>query len=410
MMMSDAMSFQSMKDLSRSSCKPDDTQILNMKKTKSQYGWPFLAFFTWLAALGWIWTKIGTTGMGWGFPLSALVTLPTAGTFLWLGCWVQGRPGLLFSAFAWGASVAGFCAIWSQEGLQLLVDTQVGSEFGHWFGPLVITPVTEELFKGLFLIWMLVYRRTQIRGLLDGIVYGGLIGAGFAFSEQIMYFGKIMVTYLASDPANGAAGATLVMSFLLRGLMVPFMHSFFVAFIGLGVAAAARIRNFTIQIASIFLGFIFPTALHGVWDWAGLASGDPFMIYKIYVAVMLPLFLAMAILALKMRQLRKKAIVAALPGIAEEGHVARHEAALLGNLKKRHGWRHEARQRAGRAAARLTGRYQAEASALAMLTLRASAAGRHEEVKEQVQAVHLARSQMEAAFVDCARKPLIDSL
>lgn len=255
--------------------------------------------------------------MAWGFPISVLITLPIVGTFLWLGRWMQGRPGLLLSAFAWGASVAGFCAIWSQEGLQLLVDTQVGTEFGHWFRPLVITPVTEELFKGLFLVWMLMYRRSRIRGLLDGLVYGGLIGAGFAFSEQIMYFGQIIVSYLASDQANSAAGVTLAMSFVLRGLMVPFMHSFFVAFIGLGVAAAAGMRSRVTQSVFVLLGFLFPIALHGVWDWAGLASGDPFMIYKIYVTVMLPLFLTLAIFALILRRRRGKVIAAALPSLTQ---------------------------------------------------------------------------------------------
>jgi protease PrsW len=99
--------------------------------------WPLLALLTWLAALDWVWSKIGGTGMAWGFPLSVLITLPMASTFLWLGRWVQGRQGLLLSAFAWGASVAGFCSIWSQEGMQFLVNRQFGSDLVHWFGPLV---------------------------------------------------------------------------------------------------------------------------------------------------------------------------------------------------------------------------------------------------------------------------------
>ncbi|MGS0893948.1 PrsW family intramembrane metalloprotease [Burkholderia stagnalis] len=366
------------------------------KDSRRMFYWSLLVVLTWLASMAWVWARIGTTGMGWGFPLSVLVTLPVTATFLWLGRWCQGRETLLLSAFAWGASVAGFFSIWSQEGLQAFVDAHVGIEFGKWFRPLVITPVTEELSKGIFLVWMLLYRRTQIRGLLDGIIYGGLVGAGFAFSEQTMYFGQVVVSYLDSAPADSHAGVTLAMSFLLRGLMVPFMHPFFVVFVGMGVAVAAGTRNRAVQGIAVLAGFLFPIGLHGLWDWTALAGRDPFMIYKIYAAVMMPLFAALAVLALILRRRRSVAIIAALPGLAREGHIARHEMVLLASLKERRGWRNDARQRGGWAAARSTGRYQAEASALAILTARAPGTEGHERVEEQVRAVESARSDMVA--------------
>ena len=98
------------------------------------------------------------------------------GVILWLDRWERERPRRLVSAFAWGASIAAFCAIWSQAGLQALVDTTMGTDVGAWVRPLIITPVTEEVFKGLFLVWLLIYRRRRITGLLDGIVYAGLVG------------------------------------------------------------------------------------------------------------------------------------------------------------------------------------------------------------------------------------------
>ncbi len=264
--------------------------------------------------------------MAWGLPMSVIVTIPVAKTFDWLGRWVEGRPLLLLSAFAWGASVAAFCSIWSQEGLQALLDVHTSREFANWFRPLVVTPVTEELFKGLFLLWMLRRRRSQIRGPLDGIVYGGLIGAGFAFSEQTMYFGQMVIGYLASNSSD-AAGLKLALSLVLRGLMVPFMHSFFVAFIGLGIAVAAASRNRTRQTAAILLGLTVPTVLHGVWDWAGLAGGDPFMIFKIYAAFMFPLFIAMAVTAVILRNRQAKAVLAGTITPLLERHIAKHDIA-----------------------------------------------------------------------------------
>jgi RsiW-degrading membrane proteinase PrsW (M82 family) len=304
--------------------------------------------------------------------------------------------------------MAGFCSIWSQEALQAFLDAHASSEFANWFRPLVITPVTEELFKGLFLVWMLRYRRSQIRGLLDGIIYGGLIGAGFAFSEQIMYFGQMIVGYLASD-ANRAAGVTLAMSFVLRGLMVPFMHPFFVAFIGLGVAVAATTLNRTKQTAAVILGFVVPIVLHGVWDWAALAGGDPFMVFKIYVIIMFPLFVAMTITAVALRHRQAKTIIAGTMSPTLERHIGKYDIALLRSLKKRRRWRDDVRRRAGSVAARLTRRYQAEASALAIMITGASSEVGCDGFRDQANVVERLRNEMNIALACSAQlaNPLV---
>lgn len=276
-----------------------------MKKLRNIYLlWPLVVLTTWLATLTWVWGKIGPTGMAWGIPLSVLITSPIVLSFFWLSRGTAGRKALLLSAFAWGASVAGLLSIVSQELLQGFVDIHLGIDFGHWFGPLIITPVTEELAKGIFLLWLLRYRGEQIQSLLDGIVFGALIGAGFAFSEQIMYFGQIVTKYLHSDPSDEIALITLVASFILRGVMVPFMHPFFVAIVGLGIAANYRMRGHLARRLAIIFGFFVAIALHGLWDWAGLASADKYLIYKIYAGVMLPLFLLVAALAIRLRNFR----------------------------------------------------------------------------------------------------------
>src|SRR5690242_20601313 len=109
--------------------------------------WPLLAGAAWLASVFWVATQIGLDGVIVGLALSALVILPIVGVFLWLDRWERERPRSLVSAFAWGASIAAFCAIWSQAGLQAVVDTAMGTDVGAWVRPLIITPVTEEVFK-----------------------------------------------------------------------------------------------------------------------------------------------------------------------------------------------------------------------------------------------------------------------
>lgn len=274
------------------------------KDTIQKYGAYFLSasLLAWATSLVWIQTKIGLAGIAYGFLLSLLVTVPVVGTILWLGSQAPARRYLLLSAFVWGATMAPFFSLWSQEGLQTVVDTQAGSEVGRWFRPLVITPVTEEAFKGLFLLWLLVYRRSDTRGLMNGIVLGGLVGAGFAFTEQILYFGNVTVTYMSSRATEGSAVTTFVTSLVLRGIMVPFMHPFFVAFIGLGISCATAIEGRFGQAVSVIVGFLFAVFLHGLWDWAGLAASDRFLILKIYTFVILPLFLGLVIFALLLRR------------------------------------------------------------------------------------------------------------
>ena len=281
----------------------------------------------------WVATQVGLDGVIVGLPLSALVTLPIVGVILWLDRWERERPRRLVSAFAWGASIAAFCAIWSQAGLQALVDTTMGTDVGAWVRPLIITPVTEEVFKGLFLVWLLIYRRRRITGLLDGIVYAGLVGAGFSFTENILYFGRAVTAFAASDTSDVKAIAVLGATFFLRVVLVPFMHPFFVSVFGLGIAASANKHRGAARIGLPVAGLLVAIALHGVWDWAGLAASDPFLIYKIYGAVMAPVFLAVVILALVLRRREGKVITAALPALARDGHIAPEEVVLLANLE-----------------------------------------------------------------------------
>jgi protease PrsW len=56
-----------------------------------------------------------------------------------------------------------------------------------------------------------------------------------------------------------------------------------------------------------FAGLLAAIILHGVWDWAGLAGDDPLLIYKLYGAVMAPVFLMMLVLVLVLRRRHHRA-------------------------------------------------------------------------------------------------------
>ncbi|MDO3442894.1 PrsW family intramembrane metalloprotease [Agrobacterium sp. V1] len=359
--------------------------------------WPLLAMLAWLAVMARVWMNIGTAGVAWGLPLSAIVSLLVANTFCWLGQWVEGRPGLLLSAFAWGASLAALCSIWSQEGLQAILEGYASAEFTNSFFSLANTPIA-ALSKGLFVIWMLKYNRSQIRGPLDGIIYGGLTGAGYAFIDQVMYFGLMAIRYVAND-ATDAIGFQLSMSFIQRGMLIPFLHPFLGALVGLGLAVATASSRRLRQAAAVLVAI----ASCAVWEWDVLADEHFILDYEIYTTVMYVSFIALAITALILRRYQAKAVLCGTMSPVLEKHMAKHDIALLRSLRKRRRWREEAKLRAGRTAARLTGRYQAEASALAIMIAHASKTGDYEGLADQADVVDRSRHQMEEAFASSGR-------
>ncbi|GAB3601211.1 PrsW family intramembrane metalloprotease [Microbacterium tumbae] len=350
-----------------------------------------MAVVAWLGSITWAASQIGFGGVGLGLASSLVITIPVAGAFLWLNRWNRARPALLLSAFAWGASVAAFCSIWSQQWLHSLVDALWGVDAGLWVRPLIITPVTEEVLKGLLLVWLLVRRRREITGVLDGIVYAGLVGVGFSFTENSLYLGRPLIEVLGSGASDAAAISVLGVTIFMRVLMMPFFHSLMVALTGIGAGIAARSRGRGARLLPVALGLLAAIVLHGIWDWAGLASSDPYLIFKIYAAVMVPVFVAVLILAVVLRRRGGRMIAAGVPVLVRSGDIASGEAESLTRLRARRQWRAEVRRSAGRTAARALGRYQAEATVLAIRVARGSAADR-DQLAEQRRVVAAARA------------------
>lgn len=328
--------------------------------------WPIVAVLAWIGQTPWLVAQTGITGAALGLAASLPITAVIVLTFLWLNRWARGRTPLLVSAFVWGSCFATLGAIWSQQWLHDLANTIWGTDVGAWIRPLIITPVTEELLKALFLIWLLVYRRREISGVLDAVVYAGLVGVGFSFTENILYLGRPLSEALASGGTDPSAVSTLGVTLIMRVLMVPFFHSLMVALTGLGVGLAANYSRRGTRALPVVLGVLPAIVLHGVWDWAGIASSDRFLIFKIYGAVMVPIFVAVFVTALVLRRRQGRTIAAGVATLVTHGDIASADGALLGSLGQRRRWRRDIRKGAGRAAARATGRYQAEASRLSI--------------------------------------------
>src|SRR5215210_2872684 len=95
------------------------------------------------------------------FPLLILV-------LFWLDRYEPEPARYRLAAIGWGAVVAVTLSVVAEQLLFALPGTNSFIELA------VLAPAVEEAGKGLFLVVVVIFRRSQIHGLLDGLVYGAL--------------------------------------------------------------------------------------------------------------------------------------------------------------------------------------------------------------------------------------------
>lgn len=208
---------------------------------------------------------------------SILVALPpfvlVVGAFLFLDRYEPEPRSALVWATLWGSTVC----IAGAMLLESIVSSVIGAPLdGVSFIQLSVSaPLVEEALKGLGLV--LLWRRGRVSGVLNAVIYGGLIAAGFALVENVGYF---MMAAVEEDIAG------LVFTFVLRGVMSPFAHPLFTLFTAVGVGLAATRR----RQAYAYAGFPFAVVTHGLWNHMASNVESAGQAAAAYGLVMVPLF------------------------------------------------------------------------------------------------------------------------
>jgi RsiW-degrading membrane proteinase PrsW (M82 family) len=170
-----------------------------------------------------------------GVLLSIFAALIPTAIYGWFVNWLdrhEKEPWWLQAlVFLWGAVPAFFLALIAQLLLDIpttwvLAEEELTSEL---VGGSLWAPVTEEIAKGLGVVLVLVLARREMDSILDGIVYGAMAGLGFAFTENILYFGGALVE-------EGWGGWAFTV--LLRTIPFGLNHAFFSGLTGAGLGAA----------------------------------------------------------------------------------------------------------------------------------------------------------------------------
>ncbi|NUR25172.1 MAG: PrsW family intramembrane metalloprotease, partial [Catenulispora sp.] len=141
-------------------------------------------------------------------------------------------PLLLATAFAWGAAVATMVAIPGNQAIHDLLAKLVSPEFAAAWGSAIAGPTIEELLKGLGVIVIVLIARAQINSVLDGMVYGALVGLGFQVVEDIVY-----AVNAVAVAGQGDEIGPVVSTVFLRGFIAGlWSHTIFSALVGGGIA------------------------------------------------------------------------------------------------------------------------------------------------------------------------------
>ena len=288
--------------------------------------------------------------------LAALPVGPVVGCYLWLDRYEPEPKKLLASGLLWGGFVATAAALLVQ-GIGGFV---VGFDDRESLS--IVAPVTEEASKGLFLLLLLWWRRAELDGILDGIVYAGMVGVGFAFVENILY---LAAAYNGTDGAGPGGTSALTSTFVLRCLFSPFAHPLFTTFTGIGVGIAVGSRRPLVRLVAPLAGYCLAVAAHATWNTSAVYGFDSFV--GVYLLLMAPGFLLVLGLAVWARRSERRMLTAALGDAANRGLIPATDIGWVVDLEARRASRRFARERGGPAGERAMRDYHQAAIELGFL-------------------------------------------
>jgi RsiW-degrading membrane proteinase PrsW (M82 family) len=199
---------------------------------------------------------------------------------LWIDRYEAEPLWMLATAFFWGALVAVFIAFLLNTANELIVTVATNDvRIGENFGAVISAPIVEESAKAFILLVLFWWKKDEFDGIIDGIVYAGMVGLGFAMSENILYYGRAV---------QGGFGSLTVI-FVLRGMAAPFSHPLFTSMTGIGLGWSRQSDNGFVKVVMPVLGFMLAIFLHATWN-GSATYGRGVGFFVAYFMIMGPAF------------------------------------------------------------------------------------------------------------------------
>ena len=229
---------------------------------------------------------------------AAWFALPTLAfwtvVFIWADRYRPQRLVVWYLVLGWGAAIATFISLhvntWAAQ--QLAV-TGNGDPATSARAAIFVAPFVEEAAKASVLFLIAILARYRLTSKVSMIVLAGLSAAGFAFTENIIYYARAIM-YSSQNISVGDAAAAVNDLVWLRGFWTCFGHPLFTMMTGIGVAVALRTRSKVVRVLAPLVGYGAAALLHMVFNsQASLNTQEGQRI--LYVMVALPMVLGAVI-------------------------------------------------------------------------------------------------------------------
>lgn len=158
------------------------------------------------------------------------------------------------------------CGIVISPAITIFIEKLLGlssSIYPHYFTLIgrfnFIVPLIEELSKGLVILGVFFIIKQEFDDVLDGIVYGAIVGAGFAAVENFNYFYQIYTKF--------ASWSVISYKQFLPVLIGGWNHCFYSALFGAALGATRLIRNKVFKIIVPVWGILLAVGSHILHDY-----------------------------------------------------------------------------------------------------------------------------------------------
>jgi hypothetical protein len=280
----------------------------------------------------------------------------------------------VLGALVWGGVAATVLSGIGNEGWGLVVARLGGPVFAAEWTPALTAPFVEETVKvaGVVLIYLIA--RDEMDDMMDGFVYGAMIGLGFTLVEDVFYFigifggspGGVLAGFYVRVVSSGLYGHVLYTGLSGMGVAYFVSRRGEVAFgrrlaVALGLFGSAVAAHFLWN--SPFLN-LFPSSVDDLGDWlripfAASVKGAPLLLFVV-------------VLVRLARRRERMWLETALRSEVDSPWLSEVELRVLLDPSARRRSRREMGARAGDAAERLLKRLQKEQINLAMVRTRAT--------------------------------------
>jgi RsiW-degrading membrane proteinase PrsW (M82 family) len=290
-------------------------------------------------------------------------------------------------AFAWGAVVATAVSIPGSAALDDIVAKLGSPHLAADWGAALAGPTVEEIAKTLGVVAIVLIARGQVNSVLDGVVYGAMVGLGFQIVEDIVFaLGAVAFA------GQGDQLRPVVATFLLRGLLSGmWSHTLFGALAGAGIGylVVRTDQSMPRRLGVALLALFGAWASHVLWNSPflgdGLGNGGLALLAVLLLKGLPPLVLILLLVRVA-HDREANYYVGHLARLRDPGLITEAELAVLGSGSRRA----SARRHAGRQARSTVRRLQRAQARLAVELSRASCAvsdgsveRRCDEVREQ---------------------------